>query len=222
MSAKKPSQERINDILEAAIRCFARTGYDRTKMDDIVRESGLTKGGIYWYFKSKREIFLALIDRHTADDISFWKSRTRNHPPGTLEDVFDDMKESLDQHVRIPWLIPLLQEMGAEALRDDEMREKLYTRIATGLSASTEFFDRMTGRGSRGGIKPENLALIDMSLQWGFMMLYWLSGKTLDYNSLVQDTFSLFTHGAMTGMDAEKKKSKKQPASKKRSRGGRP
>ena len=39
--------------------CFTRQGYVNTTMDDIVAESGLSKGAIYWYFKSKDDLFEA-------------------------------------------------------------------------------------------------------------------------------------------------------------------
>lgn len=54
------ADERRQQIQEAALRCFARKGYDRTTMDDIVQESGLSKGAIYWYYKSKRELSYAI------------------------------------------------------------------------------------------------------------------------------------------------------------------
>jgi len=37
--------------------CFTRKGYTNTTMDDIVAESGLSKGAIYWYFHSKDDLF---------------------------------------------------------------------------------------------------------------------------------------------------------------------
>lgn len=49
-------------ILEAALRCFSRTGYHKTSMDDIVSESQVSKGGLYWHFKSKQELFMALFE----------------------------------------------------------------------------------------------------------------------------------------------------------------
>lgn len=49
-------------ILQAALICFARKGYHQTTMDDIVATSNLSKGTLYWYFKSKQELFIALID----------------------------------------------------------------------------------------------------------------------------------------------------------------
>lgn len=53
------ADERRQQIQQAAMRCFARKGYHNTTMDDIVQESGLSKGAIYWYYKSKRELSYA-------------------------------------------------------------------------------------------------------------------------------------------------------------------
>jgi AcrR family transcriptional regulator len=54
------SAERRQQIFQAALSCFARTGYYQTTMDDIAAESGLSKGTLYWYFDSKKNLFLAL------------------------------------------------------------------------------------------------------------------------------------------------------------------
>ncbi|MCQ2559120.1 MAG: TetR/AcrR family transcriptional regulator [Clostridia bacterium] len=58
--------EKINKkdlITDAAMSCFLDSGYRRTSMDDIVKVSGISKGGIYWYFNSKEEIFLYFLER---------------------------------------------------------------------------------------------------------------------------------------------------------------
>jgi len=49
--------DRRQEIVEAALTCFSRRGYNKTTMDDIVAESGLSKGTLYWYFDSKEELF---------------------------------------------------------------------------------------------------------------------------------------------------------------------
>jgi len=55
------SAERRRQIIEAALACFTRKGYTNTTMDDIVAESGLSKGSLYWYFKSKDDLFIAMV-----------------------------------------------------------------------------------------------------------------------------------------------------------------
>ena len=50
-------------VLEAAETLFSEKGYYDTSMDEIVEESGLSKGAIYGHFKSKEELFVALQER---------------------------------------------------------------------------------------------------------------------------------------------------------------
>lgn len=51
------------DILEAAARAFARSGYKSATMADIAREAGYTAASLYGYFSSKEEIFRGLFER---------------------------------------------------------------------------------------------------------------------------------------------------------------
>lgn len=48
-------------ILSTAARLFARNGYDSTSLQDIARQMGLTKAGIYHYFATKQEILDSII-----------------------------------------------------------------------------------------------------------------------------------------------------------------
>ena len=57
----KSTEDRRQQILEAALQRFAENGYDKTSMDDIVRLSGLSKGTLYWYFKSKQELYAGVL-----------------------------------------------------------------------------------------------------------------------------------------------------------------
>ena len=58
-----------NGIVLAAEKVFARKGYNGASMDDIVEESGLSKGALYGYFKSKEDLFLALRARRIDFDL---------------------------------------------------------------------------------------------------------------------------------------------------------
>jgi AcrR family transcriptional regulator len=57
------SEERKDQIIEAATRVFSRRGFSNARMDDIVVESGLSKGALYWYFDSKDAIIVSILDR---------------------------------------------------------------------------------------------------------------------------------------------------------------
>ena len=51
-----------NKILDAALQIFVKKGYAETRMDDIVKDSGVSKGAIYHYYSSKKDLFLDLIN----------------------------------------------------------------------------------------------------------------------------------------------------------------
>lgn len=53
-------------ILQAALEIFARKGYHRTVVDDIVRASRTSKGAVYHHFPNKEALFLALVDEFSA------------------------------------------------------------------------------------------------------------------------------------------------------------
>ena len=60
------SEERKDQILDAASDVFAEKGVHESRMDDIVQKSGLSKGALYWYFKSKDEILITIFERMFA------------------------------------------------------------------------------------------------------------------------------------------------------------
>ena len=56
-------EARRTQILNAAVRCFARHGYYETTIEDLVAETGLSRGALYLYYPSKEAIYLALSER---------------------------------------------------------------------------------------------------------------------------------------------------------------
>lgn len=61
-------QQRRQHIVEAALDCFAETGYHRTRTADICRRAGMSPGHLFHYFDSKEAIFAEVVelDRRSA------------------------------------------------------------------------------------------------------------------------------------------------------------
>jgi AcrR family transcriptional regulator len=55
--------EKRNHILAVAQKIFARFGFRKTTVDEIAKASGIGKSTLYYYFKSKEEVFTAVIQR---------------------------------------------------------------------------------------------------------------------------------------------------------------
>jgi len=58
--------EKPQQIIEAALRVFARTGYFNARVSDIAREAGIAAGTIYLYFDTKEEILITLFREKMA------------------------------------------------------------------------------------------------------------------------------------------------------------
>ena len=61
------------EILEVAVELFAEKGYHGTSMNMIAREAGVSKGGLYWYFCSKKDLYSSIIEMPFKDYIKFIK-----------------------------------------------------------------------------------------------------------------------------------------------------
>ncbi len=58
----KFKHQRKSQIMNAALSVAVEKGYYNSRMDDIVKKSNLSKGAIYWYYKSKKDVYLELVD----------------------------------------------------------------------------------------------------------------------------------------------------------------
>lgn len=63
MARKNNPKQAIENIIAVSAKLFVEKGYDKTSMQDIVDALGMSKGGIFHHFKSKEDIFNAVMER---------------------------------------------------------------------------------------------------------------------------------------------------------------
>lgn len=85
--------EKVDMILKAAKKVFEKYGYQKTSMEDIAREAMIGKGTIYYYFNSKEDIYLAILNQ-ISSDISI------------IINKLIDSEESLEQKLKIYFIKP--------------------------------------------------------------------------------------------------------------------
>ncbi|GAB6158509.1 TetR/AcrR family transcriptional regulator [Desulfotomaculum varum] len=106
-------------IADAALACFLTSGYGATSVDEIVKASGISKGGIYWHFKSKEEIFLYLVKRFVNE----WNTQYIARLPGTrsaaekLAIFLEHRLQCIDTPISALMLEFLLQAKEEETIR---------------------------------------------------------------------------------------------------------
>ncbi len=57
------NQDSRDEILKAAIRLFATRGFHETSMSEVAREAKVSKALIFWHFKTKEDLFLAVLNK---------------------------------------------------------------------------------------------------------------------------------------------------------------
>lgn len=60
---RRRAEARPDEILDAALALFSEQGFDGTRMEDVARRAGLSKGAVYLYFPSKKALLEGLIRR---------------------------------------------------------------------------------------------------------------------------------------------------------------
>jgi AcrR family transcriptional regulator len=75
-----PAEERRRQILEAAVKVFARLGYAGTGTADIAREAGIGEPTIYRYFANKRDLYVAAISAGAEEIREHWERIAADAP----------------------------------------------------------------------------------------------------------------------------------------------
>jgi TetR/AcrR family fatty acid metabolism transcriptional regulator len=68
-----PDPDKPSQIIDAAVRVFARNGYYNSRVSDIAREAGIASGTIYLYFRTKDEILVTLF----REKMALWVAHLR-------------------------------------------------------------------------------------------------------------------------------------------------
>ena len=104
--------EKPQQIIDAAIRVFARTGYYNSRVSDIAREAGIASGTIYLYFKTKEEILVTLFREKMAGFVA----HQRRELAGQLDPVVK-VRKLVGVHFSVLEQSPELAEVVQVELR---------------------------------------------------------------------------------------------------------
>ena len=104
--------EKPQQIIEAAIRVFARNGYYHSRVSDIAREAGIASGTIYLYFKTKDDILVTLFREKMAAWVAFVRGEIAGAP-----DAVARLRRLVALHFRVLEENPDLAEVVQVELR---------------------------------------------------------------------------------------------------------
>lgn len=124
MTRHQPEAERRSQIMRAARAVFIEQGFMSARMQDVARRARLSKGALYFYFPSKRDLFYALVEEEQRVTLSFLEKAEVDDRPATIK-LLDLGRQYLDYFAGLkspPRFFLLMTEM---AIRDEEIRDRV-------------------------------------------------------------------------------------------------
>jgi AcrR family transcriptional regulator len=116
-------QARREQLLKVAQDVFAKRGYTRTTVDDIVLEAGVARGTFYLYFDDKRDAFAELVDRFAKRINEVIVRILPEHPEKTVP---DQVRENIRAILRVCLAERSLTKLlFTDAVGDPEFERKL-------------------------------------------------------------------------------------------------
>jgi TetR/AcrR family transcriptional regulator, transcriptional repressor of aconitase len=199
-------QSRRRQIMDAAIACFAREGFHRTTMQDIVAETGLSAGAIYRYFPAKEDIVAAIAAEHHAREAAVLAdARVATEAGDVLRDLARVSLGRVADPAEQRWRRVTIQLWG-EALRD----ERVMRVVRSGLDEPIEIIAALLRRGQQdgsvpAGIDPHSAARVCAAIFQG-LVLQQAWDPRLDIDGYIEAVIALigrFTRSADTGSGKE-------------------
>jgi AcrR family transcriptional regulator len=122
--------DRRTEILDAACRCFVRSGFHQASMHDICSEAGMSPGNLYRYFPSKEAIIAGISERDRSEVAESF-AQVRDAP-----DFFAALAGLAQTHLveRTVEEVGLCAEIMAESRRNPEVA-RLYRDLERGIKA---------------------------------------------------------------------------------------
>ncbi len=194
MTKHRSPDERAEQILTAARQCFLENGYFATKMDAIARESGLSKGGVYFHFDSKRDIFRALVQEEYDTTMSFIDNVLSSDQP--VSSMFIELAEhfmSLFANSDMPRFMIIIGEM---ALRDEEIQKQLKELQLTYFERLASVIEKGVEAGQINDADAYNTAIVLKALLDGVQANFAL-GIEMDLEAVIGAAMNLMANGLL-------------------------
>ena len=162
---------RKNQILDAAMEVITQNGYENSRMDDVVKSSNMSKGAIYWYYKSKKDLYLDLVN--------YWVMRYSDMVAKIME---KDQKASsqlkqilnyfIDEYEKDPEPFKALTEFWSMAQKDDDFHKKVQKVYAAFLEVIESI---ITNGKNSGEFKNVNTRIAALSIMINIETINWFT-----------------------------------------------
>jgi len=184
---QRRKEDRPQEITAAALGAFAENGFTATKVEDVARRAGVSKGLLYVYFKTKEELFKAVIRSVVTPRLD---ELTRTLDASDLSAEAFIRGPVLEFMKRVPGspISVVIRLMISEAPKHPDLVEYYWQNVASrGLGALRQLLRRGVDNGEFRETAVNDLpqllvAPVMMSIVWGIVF----ADRSLDTDKLIE------------------------------------
>jgi AcrR family transcriptional regulator len=193
---------RPEEIVDAALRVFARRGLHQTNLEEVAKEAGISKGTIYLYYKNKEDLFIAAAHRVVPTPDEIYRTQSNGAAPTDVYHLLRQIARLAYRRFRTPGYLAFFSMMNAEVLHHPEWGELYFRRIGLELNRRlAEVFERAMRAGECRKVDPmlAARAFIGMFLIMALTQEH-LGGKKhtpLSERKVIDSLTDIFLHGVL-------------------------
>jgi len=197
-SAKIRDQRR-RELLDAARDLFAAKGFEKTNVSDIAARAGVSQGTIYWYFKSKVELLMAVFEDWLAGLVRDYSSIVTE--PGTTEDRLRLYAQAVARRMEeAEELIPIEAEFWALIFRSDAIRHRFRELFRQLRTTTAELIRQGMASGElRADVNPEHVASIAIAVYDGLVLQWAAEPQAVDWKAITETFMDVMLNGTREG-----------------------
>lgn len=144
---RRRKQERPQEITAAAFEAFTEKGYAATRVEEVAQRAGVSKGLLYLYFKTKEELFKAVVKSVVIRRIDGLINTVENTDLSSEELIRGPLLSFMKQIPGSP-VAMIIRLLIAEGPRHPDLLDYYYENVvAKGLAAITRILKRGVERG---------------------------------------------------------------------------
>jgi AcrR family transcriptional regulator len=188
------SDKRKDQILNAAEHVFSEKGFDEARMEDIAEKTGLSKGSLYMYFKSKDALVIAILDRIFGGIFAQLETRKGNELSAT-EAIWRFTDEAARDYKRMLRMMPIAYEFLALAFRNTVVQKALSSYFRTYMDALTPIIQRGIDSGEFRQVDANEVALAAGAIFEGTILLWVYDKSRVDPEKHIHSSIKLLLEG---------------------------
>jgi AcrR family transcriptional regulator len=199
---RRRKEDRPGEILAAALACFAERGFAATRLEDVARRAGVTKGTLYLYFPNKEELFKAVVRQTILPNIAQGEALVAAASEPALALLRRLLENWLSFHGTPASAIPKL--VLAEAGNLPDLARFYHVEVVQrGMSLIRSLLQRAVERGEIRAVDVENTVFciigpVIMSMLWRHSFERH-SSHAIDPDALCRTHIDLLTRGLLPG-----------------------